>query len=309
MIRLKHVLGVIVVVAQIQAIPHAAAASVRLSQGVFSFDVNNGGSLGTFRVDDAGAAGLNRMDRSWWYRIGSSGPEKSIDRLSVVSTSSTGPNLQVQELRDASGLFSFRVTTFLTYSQRLGFIQQGISVSALGTDPLDFHLFMRDNTDLDQACLCNESAPDYDDIEWVDQKHMRQTSPRGARLDTRLTQGEAADGFRSTIGTRVIGSLHFDELGNLLRDANPTTLGSNTGLTPLTRPTLCELGIIFIPNNAKCFGRQWAWEWDFALDTDQSFRLTVQDRVATSRSVNEPASLCLIAASVLMGALSKKRGR
>lgn len=125
----------------------AAHADVVLTDGNSTAVINPTSQQGMYSwtVD-----GHSQLYQQWfWYRVGSSGPEHSIDTLTLTSQSSSANSW--------TGTYTgngFTITTSYTLLGGLGGtgtadIAEVIRINNTGTAPLDFHFFQYSDFDLD----------------------------------------------------------------------------------------------------------------------------------------------------------------
>lgn len=111
--------------------------------------LSDGGSsakIDTLRVGmyDWSVGGINQLRQQWfWYRVGTSGPEQTIDKISAPTISGLSANQAT--ISYANSLFSVDVTYVLTGGTGTSGLNESIRIINKNTDPLsaplDFHFF------------------------------------------------------------------------------------------------------------------------------------------------------------------------
>src|SRR5438477_1679821 len=99
--------------------------------------------------------GQNQLAQQWfWYRIGSLGPEQSIDTISAPTI--TTPNARTLYTRYNNGIYGVEVDYLLTgFSPGSGKsdIAESITITNATASPLEFHFFQYSDFDLAQVPL------------------------------------------------------------------------------------------------------------------------------------------------------------
>jgi hypothetical protein len=206
--------------------------------------------------------GTNHANQQWfWYRIGSSGPESSIDTLNHTGTTAT-TNSATVSYADSGGSFTLSITYSLTGGSAgsgQSLLAEEIRITNESSSALDFHFFQYSDFDV--------FGTNFDDtVEQLNANTVRQTD-----ANTSLTE---------TVGTpapdRVEMALWASTL-NSLNDGAATTLNNNLG----------PVG----PGDAT-----WAWQWDESIGVDGSLLISKNLRI---EAVPVPAAVWLFGSGLL----------
>jgi len=219
--------------------------------------------------------GVDHMTQQWfWYRVGSSGREYSIDTLTLGTSTTVDTNGNGKD----DLLFVEYTSTALSFTVSLKFILTGgttgssnsdimesVKVVNTGSESLDFHLFQYCDFDL-------KATPDNDTVQISGGNTANQTDPTHVVTETVATWKPD----------------HFDvgkqpDIRDLLEDAAPTTLGDDAG----------PLG----PENVA-----WAFQWDETIAAGGSLLISKDKNVTP-----EPATLALMGLGGLGLLLVRKR--
>ncbi|HUU89820.1 MAG TPA: PEP-CTERM sorting domain-containing protein [Phycisphaerae bacterium] len=274
MTRARNYLTLVAVtVASIAVAATPAAASVTLSDAnsVTLFDLGLPSGLSSWLVD-----GREHIGQQWfWYRVGGTGPETSIDSLTLDA--SILSDLNNDNFDDT--LYARYLGTGLTVE--LWFILAGgapgsgasdlgeiIRITNTGNEALDFHFFQYADFDL---------TDDNDTIEITGGTGVmagntaHQTSPGACVAETVVTPRP---------NQHQVG-LDGDILG-LLDDTEATTLTGTSG--PVTGDA------------------SWAFQWDKVLPPGQTLLISKDKNIAP-----EPATLALMASGVAAALVVRRR--
>jgi len=221
--------------------------------------------------------GVDHMGQQWfWYRVGSSDREYSVDTLTpgtptTVDTNGSGKNnlLFVEYTSEASS-FTVSLTFLLTGGTTGGGnsdIMESIKVVNTGSESLDFHLFQYCDFDL-------TATPDNDTVRISGGNTANQTDP--AHVVTETVATFKPDHF--AVGEQP-------DIRDLLEDAAPTTLGDDAG----------PLG----PGNVT-----WAFQWDKTIAAGGSLLISKDKNVTP-----EPATLGLMGVGLAFAVYTRVRRR
>lgn len=252
----------------------AAAAIFVLEDSNSQVQIDSGSQSGMF---DWFVDGTDQLAKQWfWFRIGDSGPEQSIDTLSLVSSMLTNGNTDPRPERlnlmyaDPRQQFDIVVDFILTGGSSgsgVSDVAEVIRIRNRSTTFQDFRFFQY--VDLDLGGTANG-----DTVELVNANAVMQTegaatvsetviAPRATRYETGL--------FPNTL--------------NSLNNGTPTTLGNTAG--PFTGDAT------------------WAFQWDFRLAPGGSFLISKDKHIV----VPEPATATLAAAALALAGLIVARRR
>jgi hypothetical protein len=295
----------------------ASASPVDLALAGFRLQLLRPGAT-TYLFDER-YGGIDRLAQVFYYRVGNDGGERALDSMQLLSQQQRGQSLVEYAFGDhVRGLEANLAVLLLGRFGDVRIFKETLTLRNVTANSLDVHLFFHTRADLDLNC-CNESPNDYDGVAWGSSRHMIETSPKGSRLDTRAIVGPTPDRYRITMEPRCFGVLpqggcdprfFVDELGRTLLDDFPTTLdampASATG--PFVNNWCAINGLPVPPENAQCFGRQWAWQWDMTLapfgQSGSNLALSIEHRIARAP---EPGTLALIGVGLFAGAASSRR--
>jgi len=244
------------------------AATLLISSGAWASAVTLENGNSTLSIDPASVAGdsswvvdgKNLLAKQWfWYRVGGSGPEASIDAIgaptSVTVSDGDGDNLNDRAvLKYAYTAGNFRITvdqmlTGGTAGSGVSDISVVIKITNLGNTKMDFHLFQLCDLDLDAA---------GDTV----------AISGGNTADQSGGMSLASESVVTTPSHHAVGL--DGSLLTALNDASATTLDDSNG--PVT-------------GNA-----QWAFQWDFSINPG-STAIVSKDLTV----VPEPATMVLLA--------------
>ena len=207
--------------------------------------------------------GLDHMQQQWfWYRLGDSGPEQSIDALDLKVYKDTDGDLDpgnerlIARYADANETFRITLDFILTGGRDgsgVSDLAEVISIENTGSSTLDFHFFQ------------------YVDFDLRGDEHDTSVEIRGGNT---AVQTDVGMGLSETVVTwkpdhYQVG--YDDDIISLLNDGDPTTL-------------LDVAGALYDGNLT------WAFQWDFELAPGQAFIISKDKNV-----VPEPTSLAVLA--------------
>jgi hypothetical protein len=208
---------------------------------------------------------VNQLFQNWfWYRIGSEGRENSINTLNLIGLDQSQPADNQLSVTYAGTDFEIALNFTLdggAQGSGISSLFENITIKNTGSNQLDFHFF------------------NYTDFDLTE---------NGEQDTTKIGSGIATQLDNFTLATEVIDPAAsyyqvspFSNILDALEDDVTTTLANFSG--PLTG------------DNA------YAFQWDFALEPEQSFSINNHKSIAPVESVPEPTmTLGLIAFSGLM---------
>ena len=236
------------------------------------FDLTSSDGMKDWTVD-----GVDHMQQQWfWYRIGATGGESSIDTLTLDFSLTSNTN---QDPNDDT-LFVSYVGTGLkietTYVLRGGTagsgtadIGESIEIFNTGVNPLEIHFFQYCNFDL-YGTQTDASVQ----ITGENKNTVTQSDMGGYVAETVATP--AADHHQVA---------YYPAILNDLIDVSPTTLSDLSG--PLTNGDLA-----------------WAFQWDFTIAPGDSVLISKDKMI-----IPEPATLSLLAAGAILLGFRRRRRR
>jgi hypothetical protein len=265
------------------ALPASAQPVVTLVDQSSTATINLDGAVtpaSTLGMTNWYVGGINNLAQQWfWYRVGSTGPERPINTLGGLTFSQ--PNGRTLYASYNNGSYGVTINYLLTGSP-LGpsvnaDISESISITNATASPLQFHFFQYSDFDLlgtpggDTVQLGNNLRGLFNEAQ-----QTKSGGPVGAALtETVVTpganHGEAAF-FNSTL--------------TKLSDANPDTLNDNAG----------PVG----PGDVT-----WALQWDFVIPADSSVGIT-KDKYIQLTGIPEPSFFAFLSL-VLVGFALRKR--
>lgn len=255
-------------------VPDSTAALFTLTDdnSVATFDTSSQANAYQWIVD-----GRDQLfQQAFWYRIGNVA-EQSLDTLPHPVEGATDTNFD----GDLDTLFvrydgaGFRVEVRYVLDGGLpgsyaSDMAEQISISNLGTAPLDFHFFQYSDFDLnntsggDSASFPNANA---------------------------VVQSEGLASIAETVITPVPSHREIDFYANIVNDLNdglPTTLSD----TPAT-------GVNFGPGDIT-----WAYQWDVVIPAGSSYQIS-KDKNLTG--VPEPAGIAILSIGLAFSAVAWRR--
>jgi hypothetical protein len=239
----------------------ASAAPVLVSlsnlNSTATFQLTPPGAGGTAGMNNWTVDGTDQLQQQWfWYRLGPTGSQYSLDTLVLQSESVTGTNVLNVTYADPAGQFAIDLSFDLTGgSSGSGTADVGeqVRIRDTGSNTLDFHLFQYTNFDLNDN-------PAGDTVQ-VD------TTSRSA--DATQTKGNTV--FADTVATAKPS--HY-EAGDAA-----TILSNLTGATP---DNLSDVAGPVSPADAA-----WAFQWDTPVRPNGSY-LVSEDKEITGGLVGTP---------------------
>lgn len=250
--------------------PPASATLVTLTDNnsTASIDTQSQAGMYSWTVD-----GHQLLFQQWfWYRVGSAGPEHSIDTLGLISEAVTLGNVLDVAYGSATGL-EIQVRYSLdggTAGSRTADIGEQIRIVNHGTSAIDMHFFQYSDFDLNRTNLADNVTIDPS-LRFVTQSPVTNgVALTETTLNQRPTHAEA-NSFANTL--------------NALNDTSPTTLNDH-----LTAG----------PGDAT-----WAFQWDRSIAAGGSMLIS-KDKIAAP--VPEPAAVGLLGGVLLfLGSKLRKR--
>jgi hypothetical protein len=257
------------------------AQIVTLQHNNSTAQINTGSSAGMFHWD---VQGQNQLNQQWfWYRVGSSGPEQSINTISPpVNTPFLGTRGVTTVYANAS--FNIEIDYLLQGGSIMlpgqvatADLTESISIHNTSAAPLDFHFFQYSDFDLagaggDTVRLGTDPSGNFNSANQSDgistlTESVSVTAPSASRGEANL--------FNATLVK--------------LSDGNPDSLNNNGG----------PVG----PGNVT-----WALEWDVLLNPNATFLIS-KDKHLNVQIVPEPSSLILFPLGLLAFGCYSRRQR
>jgi hypothetical protein len=224
--------------------------------------------------------GVNQLAQQWfWFRVGSTGPESSINTLSLLNATASDTNgnglndtlfLSYGNNATAS-LYRIDVTYSLQGTNAAGSsIGETISITNNSTSsPLDFHFFQYSHFTLGNVAGAETEA-------LLNPNTVRVVGTGNLFSETVVTR--APDHYELALNPTTI---------NRLNDANPTTLSDG-------------------PTTAGPGDATWAFQWDQLLAPGATLTIS-KDK--TLQLVPEPGTLTLISVGLLGGLVFLRKRR
>lgn len=271
------VLHLVAAASVLAALASSAGASIfTLGDGNATITIDTGSQAGvkSWVVD-----GVENLETQWfWYRVGATGPEASIDTLP----------LNYEQATDTNGFVDTRVNhLFIRYGTADTFwididygltggaagslvssVSEGIDITNNGSESLDFHIFQYTDFDL------GGSASD-DEVEISEGSRARQWDDNQAASETIVTTSPS--GYEANIYSATLTSL---------TDTGTTNFGTGS--------------VSAGPGNAT-----WAFQWDMTLSPGQTIQIS---KIKNLTTVPEPGTLGLLCVG-LVGVLLRRRTR
>jgi hypothetical protein len=203
--------------------------------------------------------GTNQLKQEWfWYRVGPSGPQYSLDSL-VLQPPTLGTNSLDVTYADPAGQFSVELVFTLqggTAGSGTADMGQHFLIHNLGTSPLDFHFFQYTNFDLNGTSAGDDVEIDPLGSNAVDASQYKGTFTTFA--------DSVAQGKPSSVEVGEAATIHAELTGGNY------TLDGNAG--PAT------------PVDAA-----WALEWDQSIPAGVERSIANEDAQLTGGLVGAPS--------------------
>jgi hypothetical protein len=253
--------------------------------------------------------GIDQLSKQWfWYRIGTSGPEHSIDTIgtptvTAADTNQDGANDRLSITYAAS---NFTITVQYTlagqeFNTGRSHIDEDILITRTSGPALDFYFFQYSDFDLGFG----DGHENDDTVQFLVDNRMLQYDPSGVYP---YPNGAAPVNFAETIDSPAPNYCEVNTVGtsgntlDKLNDATAQNLINNCA-TPLT-------------GNVT-----WAFEWhdtltgpigsplsQLSIQKDKDIAITLPRDGLNSQAAPEPATLALFGAGALgMAALRRRR--
>jgi len=239
--------------------PLANAAALTVADGNSSITVQSTGQGGmsNWTVD-----GVNQMFQQWfWYRIGATGPESSIDTISAPTIATASSPLIDTKYQNTQ--LSVDVRYLLTgggAGSSASDVGETITIKNLSTSSFVLHFFQY--SDFDLGGTANGQTATF-----ISPNAFDQTG--GALIMTETVTTPAANEHEAGLFATTL---------NNLNDGSATTLNNN--------------------NSAGPGDATWAFEWDTTIAAGGTFQISKDKNIRAA--VPEPASLMLLGGVVFL---------
>lgn len=216
--------------------------------------------------------GVNQLAQQWfWYRVGSSGPESSIDSISAVAATQSGVN-KLSTTYANSTISVKAAYSLLAPGNGTATLSELLTVQNTSSASQVYHFFQYSDFDLggtpggQSVQFYNNGSSTYYEV--------IQTGASGSMTETAIAPGAA---------TSEVQAGFFPVILNALNDGIPTTLNNtlSAGVGDVT----------------------YAYEWDATLSPGASLQ------ISKLLTVPEPSSLALISSGMFVLALLHRRRR
>lgn len=257
-------------------------ASTQLASA-WTYVLTNGNSSATIVADDPNGMrdwtvdGQTQLFRQWfWYRKGSTGPEKSLDSLSLVSANQISSSI-LNTVYQSGSIFSIEVNYSLlggAIGSSSSAIGEQIRINNLTSNPLNFHFFQYVDFD-----LAGNNLTDTVSLE---------QNAQGLFEKAYQTKGNAffADEVVSPAANHGEVGL-WGSILTKLEDSLPTTLNDTTG--PVSGDTV------------------WAFQWDIVIPANQYFDIAINKSVYIAPPVPEPSAIALLTIGLAALGFARRR--
>jgi hypothetical protein len=252
-------------------VSQSEAQIITLANKNSTAQIDTGSQAGMFNwlVD-----GQNQLAQQWfWYRVGSSGAESSINTISAPSIVTAGTKALWVTYGNAQ--YSVEVDYLLngsTPGSGMADIAETITINNTSGGTLNFHFFQYSDFDLSGtpgAETVTLSTNQFGLVNQIDQRDATMT----------LQETVATPGANHSEGAFFATTL------NALNDALPTTLNDNLGPVGTGDVT-------------------WALEWDLTIADGQSVLISKDKRLEV---VPEPSTVALVSLGLIALGLQKRR--
>jgi hypothetical protein len=264
--------GVMIVVLGAMTTAHAGTIFT-IADGNSSADIDTASQAG---MSNWTVNGTDHLSQQWfWYRVGDTEPEASIDTLAVLLQGTSDTNLDTVHdtlyVKYGGRGFELEVRYALdggAAGSLTSDIAENITITNTGDSSLDFHFFQYSDFDL------GGTVPD-EGAEKTNANAIRQWDSILALNETVVTP--PPDHWEVGLFASTLNSLN---------DTGPTTLSDVSVIGPgdLT----------------------WALQWDFSIDPGQDFQISKDKQL---RVVPEPVTMVLLGTGFLGLVARKRRAR
>lgn len=268
------ILALTMTVLLVMAVGSPLEAAYILTDGNSSVSIDPGSPAGTYSWM---VNGVNHLYKQWfWFRVGPSGPEASIDALALTNQktidSDGDGDLDILALLYSGTGFEIYTKFILaggSPGSKTSDMSEQIRITNLGSSPLDFHFFQFNDFDL------NGTAQD-DTAARINANTMKQWDPY--MVYSEVVVSPAPNHWQISNTGAILTALSDGSATTLLDAQNP--LSGNVS---------------------------WAFQWDFNIPAGGS-ALIVKDKVLDPAAVPSPTALVLLA-SGLIGLVGLRRKR
>jgi hypothetical protein len=263
------------------AVADASTISLIDGNSVVTLDPTSSSGVSSWTVD-----GVNQLYQQWfWYRIGNSGLQASIDTLGTPTITQTTPSQASVSYAGSNGL-----TVNVTYMLSGGAVLSGgaglgesISITNTSGAAQTVHFYQYSNFMLD-----NNVPPTGDYVQFQNLNAVDQWKDSGKEL---LAE------------TVITPKPNFREAGEVLpaNDPNYTTMDTLYKLNNIPNYTLAELNsnsasAVLGPANVT-----WAYEWDKSISPNSTFIISkAKSLTGVLAPIPEPSTLTLVFAGLLV---------